>query len=85
MASEELKRGFLDEGLRMKDFNHTNVLRLIGICFDGNKPLIVTQYMENGDILKYIRNKNSIKNETLLGFAIQVANGNVSYIFILRL
>jgi serine/threonine protein kinase len=76
IASEEEKKDFLEEGLRMKDLDHTNVLSLVGFSFNGDKPLIVTPYMENGDMLTYIKNKrDTITNETLLGFAIQVANG----------
>ena len=40
----------------MKDLNHPNILRLIGICVDGGPaPFIITPFMENGSLLSYLR------------------------------
>ncbi|KAI8764091.1 hepatocyte growth factor receptor, partial [Biomphalaria glabrata] len=48
---------FIQEALIMKDFEHPNVLELIGL---GEKepgiPYVILPYMENGDLLTYIRN-----------------------------
>ena len=45
----------------MKDLNHPNILRLIGICVDGGPaPFIITPFMENGSLLSYLRkNRNT--------------------------
>ena len=45
----------------MKDLNHPNILRLIGICVDGGAaPFIITPFMENGSLLSYLRkNRNT--------------------------
>ena len=45
----------------MKDLNHPNILRLIGICIDGGPaPFIITPFMENGSLLSYLRkNRNT--------------------------
>ena len=55
--SEELVR----ECIKMKDLNHPNILRLIGICVDGGPaPFIITPFMENGSLLSYLRkNRNT--------------------------
>ena len=51
-------RDFLREGLRMKDFNHANVLDLIGISFnDDNAPLILIPFMANGDLDTWMRDR----------------------------
>jgi serine/threonine protein kinase len=52
---------FIAESAIMLDFNHPNVLRLVGVCFDTeNKlPLIVLPYMANGDLRSYLKSKRS--------------------------
>ncbi len=47
---------FLEEGLLMKDFDHPNVLGLIGLTFDPEgSPLVVLPLMENGDLKSFIK------------------------------
>ena len=43
----------------MLDFNHPNVLKLIGVCFDNEEglPFILLPYMANGDLKTFLRNK----------------------------
>jgi len=51
-------RRFVDEALRMKEFDHPNVLSLIGVALDfDNLPLVVLPFMRHGDLLSYIRNE----------------------------
>lgn len=61
----------------MKDFKHENVLTLIGVCLqDDSIPMIVLPFMENGDLLTYIRSeKNFPTVKNLLYFAIDVGKG----------
>ena len=51
---------FLQEGLMMKDYNHPNVLPLIGVALKGNSPMIVLPFMEHGDLKKYIKIPNHV-------------------------
>ena len=46
---------FLNEGLMMRHYKHPNVLRLLGVCFLGNRPMIVLPFMEHGDLKTFIR------------------------------
>ena len=41
----------------MLDFDHPNVLGLLGVCFDTDNglPLIVLPYMANGDLKAYLQ------------------------------
>ena len=40
----------------MKDFDHPNVLSLIGVSIDaGESPYIVMPYMANGSLLSYLK------------------------------
>ncbi len=61
----------------MKDFDHCNVLKLKGISFeDDSLPIVILPYMQNGDLLSYIRDAdNKLTIEDLINFAIEVAEG----------
>ena len=50
---------FISESAIMLDFDHPNVLKLLGVCFDARDdlPLIVLPYMANGDLKTYLVNK----------------------------
>lgn len=68
---------FLKEGIIMKDFNHPNVLALIGVCITrDNQPLVILPFMANGDLLSYVRDsKNELTMRQLLHFCRQIAEG----------
>ena len=54
-----------DEIRKMKLFDHSNVMTLIGVCVSiGGGPAIIMPYMENGSLLSYLRKdkKNIIVN-----------------------
>ena len=40
----------------MKDFDHLNVLPLLGVCLDlGGAPYILTPFMNEGSLLSYLK------------------------------
>ena len=39
----------------MLSFSHKNVMSLIGLCFDGEVPLLIMPFMINGTVLNYIK------------------------------
>ena len=60
----------MEEGVKMKQFDHPNVMGLIGVCIDaGPAPYIVMPYMVNGSLLSYLRKErpNLLLNETADG------------------
>ena len=39
----------------MISFDHPNVMSMIGICFDGQMPLLILPYMSEGSVLDYVK------------------------------
>ena len=39
----------------MLNFEHPNVMSLIGVCLDGEMPLIIMPFMCNGSVLEFIK------------------------------
>lgn len=70
-------RAFLKEGLMMKDFDHENVLALVGVALDSNGlPMVVTPFMLYGDLRSYISDEASSPTvRELIDFGTQVAKG----------
>lgn len=64
------------EALIMKDFDHPNVLSLVGLALpDDTFPLIVTRYMRNGDLLNFVRNDPLVPLVQLIKFTLDIALG----------
>lgn len=50
----------MEESLKMREFNHANVLRLVGVCIDADSaPYIVLPYMENGSLLEWLKRERN--------------------------
>lgn len=46
----------MEESLKMKHFDHQNILSLIGVCIEARPaPYIVMPYMPNGSLLEFLR------------------------------
>eukprot|EP00117_Sycon_ciliatum_P044600 scpid29783/ scgid2383/ Tyrosine-protein kinase Mer; Proto-oncogene c-Mer; Receptor tyrosine kinase MerTK len=86
ISSKQLYR-FLEEAHVMAQFQHPNILNLVGICLESAAPQIVVPYMQNGDLHSYLKLFNPIfspgavelRFEQLFEFALQVALG-MSYL-----
>ena len=39
----------------MLSFTHPNVMSLIGLCFDGEMPLLIMPFMASGNVLGYVK------------------------------
>ena len=50
---------FVKESILMLGFDHPNVLKLLGVCFDtkDHLPLIVLPFMANGDLRSFLMSK----------------------------
>ena len=46
----------------MLSFEHKNVMSLIGVCIDGEMPLLIMPFMSNGSVLEFLKHH---KNELL--------------------
>ena len=50
----------MEESIKMKHFDHPNVLHLIGVCLDaGPAPYVVMPYMANGSLLHYLKKERN--------------------------
>ncbi|XP_064473256.1 hepatocyte growth factor receptor-like isoform X2 [Ornithodoros turicata] len=76
-SSSDDVENFLEEALLMKDFQHANVLSLIGACIDTDgQVLVVMPYMKYGDLHSYIRDdQNAPTVKDLIMFGIDIAKG----------
>ena len=82
MAIKSLKddqRGlqqFLAEAAVMTDLRHPNVVQLIGVRLDEKPVCIVTEFMEKGPLVDYLRTRGkAIIQKDQVGFARDVADG----------
>ena len=59
LVSEDEVKAFFAESLIMKDFSHTHILGLLGVCFDtpDSTPYIVLPFMANGNMKDYLKSK----------------------------
>ena len=59
LVSEDEVKAFFAESLIMKDFSHTHILGLLGVCFDSPdlSPYIVLPFMANGNMKDYLKSK----------------------------
>ncbi|XP_022081092.1 hepatocyte growth factor receptor-like isoform X2 [Acanthaster planci] len=68
---------FMEEGLLMKNFDHPNVLPLLGLTFNPEgHPVIVLPLMSNGDLLSFVKHQGkALTVLQLLGSVLHVARG----------
>ena len=81
-APETEKIDFLKEAKLMGNFNHPHILRLLAVCLDHDSPAIVSELMDGGDLLKFVRDNrptsskaSSLNMSDLLSMAVDVAKG----------
>ena len=65
---------FLDEAKIMKDLLHKNIVRLYGVCTEEEPIFIVTEFMNHGCLLSFLRQDQGqlIKFKHILDYAAQV-------------
>ncbi|GAB0088288.1 Tyrosine-protein kinase [Sergentomyia squamirostris] len=56
---EEQKRKFLQEGRILKQYDHPNIVKLIGICVQKQPIMIVMELVPGGSLLNYLRKQKS--------------------------
>ena len=51
---------FLEEATIMKDFEHSNILHLVGVAIENNRAFVILPYMSNGDLKTFIQNEENV-------------------------
>ena len=41
-------------------FEHTNIMSLIGVCIEGEMPLLIMPFMSNGSVLEYVKRNKEV-------------------------
>ncbi|XP_073995313.1 tyrosine-protein kinase Fer isoform X3 [Rhodnius prolixus] len=59
-VAEEHKRKFLQEGRILKQYDHPNIVKLIGICVQKQPIMIVMELVVGGSLLTYLRNNSTV-------------------------
>ncbi|XP_065188407.1 tyrosine-protein kinase RYK-like [Sycon ciliatum] len=53
---------FLEEAVVMKEFDHPNVVALMGVCIEGDQPpMVCLEMMHNGDLRSYLRRSRGLE------------------------
>eukprot|EP00795_Rhopilema_esculentum_P013645 gene13645-4543_t len=64
-AEERIK--FLQEAAIMKQFAHQNVIFMFGVVTKRYPPMIILEYMKNGNLRKYLRREQRLRTKKLPG------------------
>ncbi|XP_078506245.1 tyrosine-protein kinase FRK-like [Lissotriton helveticus] len=78
VSIESMQNKIQDEAETMWRLNHHRVLKLYAVCMLADPVFIVTEYMKNGSLKKYLkghRPKKDLEFIALVDFAIQIAQG----------
>ncbi|XP_077424006.1 ephrin type-A receptor 2 isoform X2 [Vanacampus margaritifer] len=74
--SEKQRQDFLGEASIMGQFSHQNIIRLEGVVTKFKHAMIVTEYMENGALDRYLRDRDGeISSFQLVGMLRGIAAG----------
>ena len=70
-------KSLIEESMIMSNFNHPNVMKLIGVCIDSkDTPYVIMPYMTHGSLLSYLRKNReqlSVTNDSdLVSYAIML-------------
>ncbi|XP_029025337.1 tyrosine-protein kinase Fer isoform X1 [Betta splendens] len=72
----ELKIRFLSEARILKQYDHPNIVKLIGVCTQRQPIYIVMELVPGGDFLSFLRKKkDELKTKQLIRFAVDAAAG----------
>jgi serine/threonine protein kinase len=60
-TSHQGKKEFATEIETISRVQHRNLVKLYGCCLEGNKPLLVYEYLENGSLDHALFGTNSVE------------------------
>ena len=59
LSSKQELQSLLNESILMKEFDHPNIVGLLGVCFDtpDGYPYLILPFMANGNVRDYLKAK----------------------------
>ncbi|XP_062941405.1 tyrosine-protein kinase Fer isoform X2 [Cynocephalus volans] len=73
---QELKIKFLQEAKILKQYDHPNIVKLIGVCTQRQPVYIIMELVPGGDFLSFLRKKkDELKPKQLVKFSLDAASG----------
>ncbi|VDP34862.1 unnamed protein product [Schistosoma curassoni] len=76
MTASDLRRKFLQGETTALNFNHPNIVKLVGIAVQSYPIMIVMEYVPGGSLLNHLRkSKNALPVMKLLQMSLDAANG----------
>ncbi|KAL0865174.1 hypothetical protein Bca101_044292 [Brassica carinata] len=82
VVDEDKLEEFINEVVLLSQINHRNIVKLMGCCLETEVPILVYEYIPNGDLFKRLHeesNDYTMTWEVRLRIAIEIA-GALSYI-----
>ncbi|XP_078070175.1 muscle, skeletal receptor tyrosine-protein kinase [Mustelus asterias] len=64
-ASPDMQADFQREAALMAEFDHPNIVKLLGVCAIGKPMCLLFEYMAHGDLNEYLRTRSAINVRTL--------------------
>ena len=75
---DEQKRKFLQEGRILKQYDHPNIVKLIGICVQKQPIMIVMELVEGGSLLMFLRkNAAALDQQQMMSMCRDTAAGKL--------
>ena len=82
-SNKDAKNDFIKEAVHMNQFDHPNILKLLGVCFDKEPLCLIFEYMDLGDLNNYLRrtaiscsqSSSTLTMQQLADMAVHVAAG----------
>ncbi|XP_012681497.2 ephrin type-A receptor 2 [Clupea harengus] len=78
--SEKQRQDFLSEASIMGQFTHQNIIRLEGVVTKFKHAMIVTEYMENGALDKYLKDHDGEMSSTQLVGMLRGISAGMKYL-----
>lgn len=92
-ATQDMQTDFEREACLLAEFDHPNIVKLLGVCAIGRPMCLLFEFMGRGDLNEFLRScspalqtanqmktngfKRELTHRDLLGIALQIANGMV--------
>uniref|UniRef100_A0A8C7ICF0 receptor protein-tyrosine kinase n=1 Tax=Oncorhynchus kisutch TaxID=8019 RepID=A0A8C7ICF0_ONCKI len=64
-ASADMQNDFQREAALMAEFDHPNIVRLLGVCAVGKPMCLMFEYMSYGDLNEYLRRRSPTQQHSL--------------------